>query len=133
LIRRVLHDGLNGRGRGRQRVQITRRGGSSEQKSGRSLGSCHIAQCSPKETACEFPKECGTKRKALSIDGRSARFLCAVSILLHRHSPFCEAVQAATRDWIVAARDARAHYMFLLGGDRRPSLGIAEGCNARSI
>jgi hypothetical protein len=74
------------------------------------------AQCSPKER--------GTKRKALGIDGRSARFLCAVSILLHRDSPFCEAVQVATHDWIVAAKDARAHYMFLLGGDRRPLLGM---------
>jgi hypothetical protein len=74
------------------------------------------AQCSPKER--------GTKRKALGIDKRSARFLCAVSIFLHRGSPFCEPVQVATNDWIVAARDARAHYMFLLGGDRRPLLGM---------
>ena len=31
-------------------------------------------------------------------------------------SPFYEVVQIVARDWIVAARDARAHYMFLLGG-----------------
>src|SRR5882757_10319590 len=47
-----------------------------------------------------------------------SRFFC---IAIH---PFCEAVQVATHDWIVAARDARAHYMFLLGGDRRPLLGM---------
>src|SRR5260370_27299599 len=82
------HYGLNARGRRRQRRHTTRRGGSFKQKSGLSLGSCYIAQCSPKETACESPKERGTKRKALGIDGRSARFLCAVSILLHRDSPF---------------------------------------------
>jgi hypothetical protein len=30
---------------------------------------------------------------------------------------FCELLQVATYDWIVTARDAPAHYMFLLGGD----------------
>jgi hypothetical protein len=35
---------------------------------------------------------------------------------LHQDSPFCEMVQVGAHDWIVAARYARAHYMFLLEG-----------------
>jgi hypothetical protein len=45
---------------------------------------------------------------------------------LHRDSPFCEPVQVATHDWIVAASDARAHYMFLLGGEECESTASSE-------
>jgi hypothetical protein len=56
-----------------------------------------------------------SQREDSRYRGRSPQFLCAGSIPLHQDSPFCEMVQA--HDWIVPAGDARAHYMFLLGGE----------------
>jgi hypothetical protein len=61
------------------------------------------------------------------------RSVCAVSILLHQNSPFCEAVPAATHDWIVAARDACAYYMFLLGSQRMSiESNLGKKANGRS-
>jgi hypothetical protein len=97
------------------------------------LGSCPTAQRSPKKATCKSPTERGNKRKAIGIDGRSARFLCAAWIHLHRDSHFLRSPSSRDAYRIVTVRDAPAHYMFLLEGDRRPSLGIVEGCNRRSI